>query len=41
VASTPGGIIFLNLSGMAAEKLAAATAWYLKIKKNQAIRTTA
>jgi hypothetical protein len=40
VASTHGGLIFLNLSRMAAEKQTAA-AWYLKIKKNQAIKTTA
>jgi hypothetical protein len=40
VATTPGVIIFMNLSGMAAEKLAVA-AWYLKIKKNQAIKIKA
>jgi len=41
VVTTPAGIIFLNLSGMAAEKFTVAAAWYLKIKKNQAINIKA
>jgi hypothetical protein len=42
VASTLGSLIFLNLSEMAAEKLAAAAAaWYLKIKQYQSIKTMA
>ena len=40
VVTTHCGLIFLNLSGTAAEKQAAA-AWYLKIKKNHAIKIMA
>jgi hypothetical protein len=36
MAAIPGGLIFLNLSGTAAKKQRA-TAWCLKIRKDQAI----
>jgi len=37
MAAIPGGLIFLNLSGTAAKKQRA-TAWCLKIRKDQAIK---